>query len=193
MAPPRLELQDRQVELLVDREHGGFFDSPETQTDLILRLKSIHDGARPSANAISAQNLIRLQALVKSERYRAALGALFRYFGAELTAAPVTHTALLTAWAREVRGPAQVLVTGDPADPATAAIIAQIRSRYRPGDVVLLLPPSGPGREYLDGLNPLYASFKPLEGRPTLYLCRDFTCQKPTANPVEIQEQLDDL
>ncbi|MFV1994399.1 MAG: thioredoxin domain-containing protein [Verrucomicrobiales bacterium] len=185
-------LQDRQNELLLDDEHGGYFDSPENQTDLILRLKNTYDGARPSANSISAQNLVRLSALIKSDAYDDALDRLLEAFAGKMQSSPVAHIAMITAYARRLATPAQVAIAGKPEDPATAAILEAVRSEYHPNKVVLLLD-GGRAQEYFASRNELFAAFKPLDGTPTLYLCRNYTCQKPTSDPAEIAEQLDSL
>ena len=62
-----------QDELFLDREGGGYFNTPGEDPSVLLRVKEDHDGAEPSGNSVSAINLIRLASFVgtdKSDTYR---------------------------------------------------------------------------------------------------------------------------
>lgn len=62
-----------QDELFLDRNGGGYFNTPGEDPSVLLRVKEDHDGAEPSGNSVSAINLIRLSSLVagsRSENYR---------------------------------------------------------------------------------------------------------------------------
>lgn len=62
-----------QDELFLDREGGGYFNTPGEDPSVLLRVKEDHDGAEPSGNSVSAINLIRLASFVgadKSDAYR---------------------------------------------------------------------------------------------------------------------------
>lgn len=62
-----------QDELFLDREGGGYFNTPGEDPSVLLRVKEDHDGAEPSGNSVAAINLVRLSSLVtgnKSELYR---------------------------------------------------------------------------------------------------------------------------
>lgn len=57
-----------QDELFLDKEGGGYFNTPGEDPSVLLRVKEDYDGAEPSGNSVSAINLIRLSSLVSSER-----------------------------------------------------------------------------------------------------------------------------
>lgn len=62
-----------QDELFLDREGGGYFNTPGEDPSVLLRVKEDHDGAEPSGNSVSAINLVRLASMVsgnKSDLYR---------------------------------------------------------------------------------------------------------------------------
>lgn len=62
-----------QDELFLDREGGGYFNTPGEDPSVLLRVKEDHDGAEPSGNSVSATNLVRLASMVsgnRSEGYR---------------------------------------------------------------------------------------------------------------------------
>ncbi|MEM8953595.1 MAG: thioredoxin domain-containing protein [Verrucomicrobiota bacterium] len=186
------KLQDEHLAGYYDQQVGGFFDAPETQTDLILRLKDSRDGARPAGNAVAALNLFRLAALLKADRFQQPFEQSLRLFAAEAEAAPTNHTGLLTALARFNQSPAQIIVAGSPKDTATREIIQLVRARYQPNKVLLLLD-GGPGQSSLAAQNDFLTGFAPVEGKPTLYLCRNFVCQQPVNDLKDIASQLNQL
>lgn len=62
-----------QDELFLDREGGGYFNTPGEDPSVLLRVKEDHDGAEPSGNSVSVINLMRLASMVagsKSDHYR---------------------------------------------------------------------------------------------------------------------------
>ena len=57
-----------QDELFLDREGGGYFNTPGEDPSVLLRVKEDHDGAEPSGNSVSAINLLRLASVVTSDK-----------------------------------------------------------------------------------------------------------------------------
>lgn len=53
-------LMQQQIALFHDKTHHGFFDNTNTDKNILFRSKEIYDGSLPSANAISAENLLLL-------------------------------------------------------------------------------------------------------------------------------------
>ncbi|MEM7146293.1 MAG: thioredoxin domain-containing protein [Verrucomicrobiota bacterium] len=187
-----VQLQDEHLANYYDKEHGGFFDAPETQTDLILRLKESRDGARPAGNSIAALNLLRLAALLKADRFQQPFEQSLRLFNSEAETSPTSHTGLLTALTRFNQSPTQIVVAGNPDDPATKEIIQLARASYHPNKVLLLLD-GGPAQEALAAQNDFLAAFTQKDGKPTLYLCRDFVCEAPANDLKDVASQLKQL
>lgn len=62
-----------QDELFLDREGGGYYNTPGEDPSVLLRVKEDHDGAEPSGNSVAAINLVRLASMVtgsRSENYK---------------------------------------------------------------------------------------------------------------------------
>lgn len=78
------KLTQKQIELFWDEKGKAFFFTSNDHESLLARAKNVSDGARPSGNSISIDNLIYLAEAKKNEDYRtkakqtiAALGGLF--------------------------------------------------------------------------------------------------------------------
>ncbi|KAI5800275.1 hypothetical protein DFH27DRAFT_482843 [Peziza echinospora] len=61
------KLQQTQISLFWDNTSGGFFSTPSTATDLILRLKDGLDSQEPSTNGVSTTNLLRLSTILAQD------------------------------------------------------------------------------------------------------------------------------
>jgi uncharacterized protein len=165
---------------------GGWFDAADDGDRLIVRPKSIQDGAVPSGNALAATVLLRLAALTGESRYQeageAALGLVTGLIGRY----PTAFGQWLTAIGLAARGIDEVAIVGDPGDPDTRALIEVVRTGFRPTIVVSSAPPASAATSAVALLND-----RPLQsGRPTAYVCRGFSCQAPVSTPAELAAQL---
>jgi uncharacterized protein YyaL (SSP411 family) len=100
---------------------------------------------------------------------------------------PTAFAELLGAQERLVGPPLEVAVVGDPADPATAALVAEVRRRFLPTAVAVTAAP-GTGAD----LTPLLADRPLVDGKPTAYVCQQFACQRPVTDPEALSAQLDE-
>ena len=64
-----IELADRAEDLFGDPETGGFYDTPEGQSDLFVRAQSVYDGAIPSATSTFLNTLIDLYESTGEDRF----------------------------------------------------------------------------------------------------------------------------
>lgn len=63
------ELADLAEARFADRVAGGYFDTLDARTDLIVRSKSLYDGAVPSANSVMIHGLLDLYEATSDDRY----------------------------------------------------------------------------------------------------------------------------
>ena len=77
-----IALQRKQDELFWDARSGGYFESAAEDQLVKVRLKQDNDGAEPSANSVSALNLLRLSRMLHEERYANRAKDIFSTFSA---------------------------------------------------------------------------------------------------------------
>jgi uncharacterized protein YyaL (SSP411 family) len=182
-----LALQRRQDELFWDPVEYGWFSTSGTDPSVLLRMKEEYDGAEPAASSVSAMNLLFLAHLVDdpalSERLEQTLNGFGARAGPSGRAAPLMLAALSTYHA----GVRQVIVTGD--DRSMEPLLAAAYARYRPSTFVI--PVRAAHRQALSTMLPWTSAMEPGEGRAAAYVCRDFTCQAPTADAAELARHLE--
>jgi uncharacterized protein YyaL (SSP411 family) len=166
---------------------GGFYTTGIDAEALITRPRDVFDNATPSANSLAANGLLRLAALTGESRWQEAGEVAVRAVGPAMGEHPTAFGEILGALERMATPPVEIAVVGDPADPATGALIAEVRRRFLPGAVSVTAPP-GTGAD----LTPLLADRPLVDGKPTAYVCRHFACQQPVTDPAGLSMQLDD-
>ncbi len=185
-----VELTRAQITLFRDdRGHGGFFFTGKDAEELLAHVKEARDGALPSGNSVSAHNLLRLGALTGDGSFIEEARALFRAFSRDARTHPSGHPHLLSAWLLSDAPLTEIVIAGPWDRRDTKRLWDAVRSEFLP-EAVLLHNPGGDteqGRR-LHRLIPALAGKEPLDGRALAYVCKDFTCHAPMADPAELKE-----
>ena len=182
-----LDLNRSMLEHFEDERHGGLFLSPDDGEALLVRQKAYYDGAIPSGNAVAALNNLRLGRLTGESALEEVAERVLRS-DASVAQQPIAHTHVMSALAFSL-GPAQeITVAGEPGAAGTDALLDVVRSRYLPGAIVHLRPPSG---DELTALASYTKAQTMQDGQATAYVCEHFACQAPTTDAEELARQLD--
>jgi hypothetical protein len=167
--------------LFEDTEGGGFFFTAADHESLVARTRSLHDGALPSGTGVLCETLLRLAVHTGDGALRRPAERTLQAARAPMARAPSAFASLLVA-ADLLEGPLlEIAIAGDPGDADTAALLAVVRGRYLPRRAVA----AGSHPDL-----PLLAERPLLSGRATAYLCRDYACDRPTADPGELARLL---
>ncbi len=176
-------LMDRVLARFADPA-GGFYDTADDHERLVTRPKDPQDNATPSGNAMAVLVLLRLAAWTGEGRYRDAAEAAFRTVTAYLPRYPTGFAQWLVGLDLAFSPAVEVAIVGDPADPATRALVAETTRGYRPHQVVALS--ATPDASAV----PLLADRIAVGGRPTAYVCRGFVCRLPVTDPEALRAEL---
>jgi uncharacterized protein YyaL (SSP411 family) len=170
------ERADAMITRFADPE-GGFFDTAEDSEALVVRPRSLQDGATPSGNATAAAVLLRLAAWTGDRGYREAAERTLGLVGPLAARYPTAFPQWLIAMDLAHSGLDEVAIVGEPADPDTVALVDVAFSTFRPRQVVAAAAdPRG-------SVVPLLQARFALDGRPTAFVCRDFACRQPVTEP----------
>ena len=156
---------------------GGFFDTAADAEALVVRPRSLQDGATPSGNATAASVLLRLAALTGEQAYRDAATGTLALVGPLAGRHPTAFPQWLIAMDLAEAGIVEVAIVGDPAEPETAAFVDVAFATFRPRQVIAVAP--DPHASAV----PLVQGRFALDGRPTAFVCRDFACRQPVTAP----------
>jgi uncharacterized protein YyaL (SSP411 family) len=155
-----------------DPQRGGFFSTAGDQEQLIARRKEVGDHPIPSGNSSAAMGLLRLAALTGERAYEQQAEGVFRLFGKTATDHPDAFAHLLRALDFQLSQTKEVALVGND----LAALAHTVRNEFRPH---LVLAGGPPGSDQ----PPLLQDRTEVDGRPAAYVCENFTCKTPVADP----------
>ncbi|HKO31294.1 MAG TPA: aldo/keto reductase, partial [Nitrospiraceae bacterium] len=180
-----LQFGERMVDSFRDEDQGGFYTTAKTHETLIIRAREGADGATPSGNAVAVSALARLSFHYDRQDLReAAIGGI-RAYGRQIARYPRAFAKSLAAVDLLTEGPIELAFIGAPNDPGMEALQLAVREEFLPHRVIA----SSDGAGTLSG-HPLLVGKGLVEGKAALYICRNFSCQRPLTDPREVAESL---
>ncbi len=164
---------------------GGFFDTRQDHDQLIARPKETQDNATPSGNALAAGALLRLSAYAERSDWQALAVGSISAIQAYLTHYPTAFAFWLQDFDFAVGPTQQIAIIGPQDAPETQALVAQVWSSFRPR-IVFATSSEGAGPESPEILH--YRDMQ--EGKPTAYVCENFTCKLPVNTIEGLRKQI---
>ena len=181
-------LSREMIDRFWDGDGEAFFFTSHDHEELVARQKMAQDSAIPSGNSMAAWGLLRLGMLTGEEEFSRKGAQVLRVFGPMLDRAPAAFHMMLAALDFQLDDPVQIAIVGDPSAEDTQAALRAVDSQFVPNKILALLRPS----EDAEGLAaaPLLRGKTPLNGAAAVYLCENYTCQAPMADPEEVKKAL---
>ncbi|GAB4840937.1 hypothetical protein Ancab_021697 [Ancistrocladus abbreviatus] len=187
-----MRLQDTQDELFMDKNGGGYFNTPGEDPSVLLRVKEDHDGAEPSGNSVTAINLVRLASMLtgnRSKQYRQHAERLLAAFETRLKdmamAVPLMCCAadMLTVPSRK-----QVVIVGRKSSPQFESMLAAAQATsYDPNKTVIHIDPTNTEEmKFWEQNNEniaLMAKNNFASDKVVALACQNFTCSPPVSDP----------
>jgi len=183
-----LMLQRRQDDLFADPVEGGWFSTTGRDESVLLRLKEDYDGAEPSATSVSVLNLLTLSHLTGEAGFEQSIDRGFGMFASRIEQGARMVPMMMAALSAYHARISQIVVTGDPAASATAALNEVVSRRYLPFAITIPLVPEHAGS--LTRLLPWTDAMARRVETPAAYVCRNFTCEMPVTSPADLDAQL---
>ena len=180
-----MTLQRRQDELFWDEADGAWFSTTGADPHVLLRLKEDYDGAEPSASSVGALNCLTLWHLTSEDGYRTRAEGTLARFGPRVGAAGRVVPMMLCALAQWHAPSSQIVITGSGSRGARP-LEEEVAARYLP--FAVHVPVNADTAASVARLLPFVAGMPP--EKPAVYVCRDFTCQRPVTNVEALREVL---
>ncbi len=168
----------------LDANGGGYFMSADDTPGLVAKPKPIFDNAQPSGNGTMAEVLVRLHLMTGNDAWRTRAESLFETFMAQDNNHNLHHPTLLFAWELMVRG-TQIVIAGNPEDPATRTLVDVALKTPNRLSVVTRVGPE-------ESLPETHAAAGKgmVDGKPAAYVCVGPTCSLPVTDPAELANAL---
>ena len=167
-------------------ENGGYFLSAADAADLVVRPSATLDDATPNANALAAENLVRLAVLTGQHAWREQADRLFEGILTRAGDNLFGHLALLNALDLRLRA-AEIIVTGQ--DAQAQALLAAARKLPFVDRIVLRAADAlqAPGR---DAMHDAIRAKVEASAESAAFVCLGETCSLPVTQPPAIAETI---
>jgi uncharacterized protein YyaL (SSP411 family) len=170
-------IADRMIEQFWDPA-GGFYFTSEDHESLLTRAKDFFDNATPSGNSVAADVLLKLAAVLDRQDYRNKAEDIF-LTAAGLMKQHASGFGRMLAAVDFYVGPSKEIAIAGPPD----VFLEAFRSQYLPRCVVA----AGAGA---DQSIALLRNRPMIDGKPTAYVCENFTCRQPVTDAAAFRAQL---
>ena len=167
---------------------GGFFDTRPEHGHLITRPKDIQDNATPSGNALAASALLHLSAFSGAADWQAQAENALLAMQEQMVRYPTAFGFWLQGLDFAIGPVNQVAVIGSQQNPLTGQMLAYLWQDYRPRMVVAAAEDEA---NLVQDAPNLLRGRRPIDGKPTAYVCQGFTCKLPVTSLEDLQKQLD--
>ena len=182
-----IQLMELQNSLFYDNIQGGYFSTAFDDNTVPMRLKESYDGAEPSANSISALNLLRLAEITGNEEFARQAEESIACFAAILVESPQALPQLLVALNVSRKRRCRITFAGELQTPAMAALRALVDAMYLPDTITIHASTA------LSLLQHTPAMQEPEVVCPQAMLCINNTCQSPVQEAARLAEMLNKM
>jgi len=182
-----VELQCQMDALFGDDKGGGYFAVTGHDTSILLRMKEENDSAEPAASSVAALNLARLAAIRNDPELLARAKKTVNAFARQLMHFPSALPQMLVAFDFLETPPRQIVVAGESSDSRMQELLREVQKHFLPHAIVLLADGSE-GQNFLAEKNEAVRAMKPVDGKPAIYICEDFTCKAPVTDVQELRD-----
>ena len=174
-----IKIVDRMIQQFWDDEGGGFYFTAKDHESLITRTKDYFDNATPSGNSVAADVLLRMAAIIDRPDYRDNAERIFGTVLNPIRQYPSGFGRMLASLDFYIGPAKEIGIVGKP-----DIFLAPLRKRYLPRTVIAA------------GSNSPVALLRDrpmVNGKPTAYICENFTCRQPVTDLASFEEQLFEL
>src|SRR5713226_7833964 len=185
-----VQLQQAQDRLFWDEKLGGYFTTSGEDRSILLRTREAYDGAEPSPNSVGAMNLLRLWQMTDKQTCKDKADKTLATFAPRLEQLPEAMPYMMSALDFSIAKHRQIVIAGAPGADDTRAMLRLVWQRYIPNRI-LLLADGAEGQKQLARWLPLLANVTRKQGRATAYVCENYVCNLPTADPPTVARLLD--
>ncbi len=171
-------IASKMIEFFWDQEDSGFYFTSHTAEKLVSRPKEIYDGAVPSGNSAAAGAFLRLWLMTADGQWEEKARQMLESFSGQIAQNPTAFPKMLSALDLAI-GPSAEIVIAGPKDALEATVLKKIYSKFLPNKIVMR-------RSEKD------TDYPGVNGKLTVYVCRDFKCQLPVTESAGLDKMLDD-
>jgi uncharacterized protein YyaL (SSP411 family) len=178
-------IADAMIEWFWDDKVGAFFDTARDAEQLITRPRDVTDNATPSGTSLAIELLLHLAELQQDVEYRRRATFALETLADPMLRFPTAFGHLLGCADIELYGAIEVALIGERTDHGFTLLERTVGEVYVPSLVLA-------GGKFGERSTIKLLDDRPLiDDKPTAYVCRNYTCDRPVTNPELLASQLE--
>ncbi|MEW8956025.1 thioredoxin domain-containing protein [Clostridium sp.] len=181
-----LNLSKDLVKYFWDEENGGLFLYGSHGEELIMRPKEIYDGATPSGNSVSALNFLRLGRLTDEYKLEEKGSKILKSFSKDINSYPRAYSFSLISLLFYKNPTRNIVVMAEDRDEKTKEIIDLINEEFNPFNLSIFYSKKSKLSETIESLK----SYEIIDGKPTVFVCENFSCMEPITDIEDLKKIL---
>ncbi|MEJ7848519.1 MAG: thioredoxin domain-containing protein [Pyrinomonadaceae bacterium] len=172
-------LADLMITEFWDEENGGFYFTSNDHEELLVRNKDFYDNATPAGNSVAADVLQKLAKLLGDNKYERFASTVLRLVAPQISRHPQGFGRALSAIEFNLAAVKEIVIIGEKGN----ELEKEVWGEFLPYKVVAL------SRGTDEGITPLLAERKMVDGKAAAYVCENFVCRRPVTSVEELREQ----
>jgi hypothetical protein len=177
-----LELAKKYADILIDQFYTDGQFKQSLSKNIVINSGNSMDNATPSYNFMCSLLLIRLHYYYDNKKYKTVVESSIEKAGQYINQYPYAHSTALLVYHYLAKGPLEVALASEEIESEFTDIL---RNSFFPFKIMA---------SSATGLNiPLMQGKKMLDGKPTAYICKNYTCKEPITNGNDLKIALDSI
>jgi uncharacterized protein YyaL (SSP411 family) len=169
-----IELTEHVIENFGDTKTDFFFYTTMKQEDIVVRKKEVYDGAQPSGNAVMADIMYRLCLYFDKPDWREKTTRKINSVGNAIVRYPTSFGVWANILIELTIGTNKIAILSA----NSQYILSQVLKEYVPNKIIMAAKGGSNSFPLLSG--------KGNTDKTALYLCRNYSCEKPVASVAEL-------
>ena len=184
-----IELNKDLIDHYWDEDKGGFYFIADDAEEILVRQKSIYDGAVPSGNSVAMLDLLRLGRITANPDYEEKVAQIARTFSMNIKRSPSLHTQFMVAMDFWIGPSYEIVIIGNSCAKDTKEMLEALRKHFIPNKVVILKAAKSKSPEIIRIAE--FTKYQTsIDGKATAYVCADYKCKMPTTDVSKMLELL---
>ncbi|HMH25514.1 MAG TPA: thioredoxin domain-containing protein [Gemmatimonadaceae bacterium] len=178
-------IADAMIDWFWDDKVGAFFDTARDAERLITRPRDVTDNATPSGTSLAVELLLHLAELQQGAEYRRRANFALESLAEPMLRFPTAFGNLLGCADMELYGAIEVALVGERSHHGFTLLERTVGEVYVPSLVLA-------GGNFGERSTIKLLEDRPLvDDKPTAYVCRAYTCDRPVTKPELLASQLE--
>lgn len=182
------ELQSIQNKYFWDSEKYGYYLTASDAEKLLTRSKDIYDGAIPSGNSVSFNNLLKLSRLTANSDFEKYADNMSKSFSNAVKNSPTGTTMMLSGVDFAIGNSSEVIIVGSKNSADLANILEHLNQVFIPNKVVLFKNENNASE--LEIIAPFTKDYEIDSTKTIVYVCKNHKCNLPTSDIKTVLELL---